>query len=220
MSSKKGKSIDKQVKDVSARPSTSSTSPQVERVRSHAPALPRASEHQVDEQEIGLPCPISFGVTREPSSPRGPPLSTPPVSRAPKAANLAQGKAGQTSPWVVPLNQQGSMLFPGQQWMFPPSNSNASGQHPYNMAAPMPPQVWPLSWYNAAQQWPPNVPQVNQQHQDNPATPRQLLPPPPVSPIVWGTNSIARQDFESTSDMARMATPIWSAALMGPTRSI
>ena len=152
MSSKKGKSSDKQAKDVSARPSTLSTLPWVERVRSHAPALPWASsEHQVDEQEIGLSCPISVGGTGEPSSPRRPPLPTPPVSRAPKAVNLAQGKAGQTLPWVFPPNQQGSMFFP-------PSNSNSSRQHTYNMAAPMPPQFCPLLWYNAAQQCPPNVP--------------------------------------------------------------
>ncbi len=205
MSSKKGKPNvnDKQAKDVTAsRPSTSSTSPsRVERMRSHAPAPPRACERHLEDQESGLPCPISVSGTEESSSTPEPPQPVPPVSRAPNAVNLAQGIYGQTSPWVVPPNQPGSYFFPGLQWNLPQAGMNPRGQHSYNMVAPtsmMPPQFWPPSWYNAPQQWPTNV---AQQHQVNPATPGQLsLPPASVSPIGFGVIPGNRDNFGSTSD--------------------
>ena len=135
MSSKKETPSDKQVKDSSARSSALFTSPWVEWVCSHTPALPWASEHQVDEHVVGHLAQLLCTATRSSTL------------RAPKAANLVQGVqciSGHTSSWVVPPNQPGSMNFPGKKWALPPLPSYVSGQYTYNMAAPMPPEMWLL----------------------------------------------------------------------------
>ena len=160
---------------------------------------PRASEHQVDEQEIGLPCPISVGGTGEPSSPRGPPLPTLPVSRAPKAANLqcstrkswtdlALGRPSESA--GVNVLPRTTMDVPTVEFRHTTWRRSCHRKFCHFLG---------ITQHNNGL---PVFPQVNQQHQDSPATPRQLLHPPPVNPIVWRTNSIATQDFESTSDIA------------------